>query len=155
MPAWLDYQTEYLRSGRDDAVICGFSHSDCKIYLARTLHEGYYVPGFAFNGVGYFVSTEWQTFKTSNFQVLVNTFTRWVGYAGNSENGMVADAGVEESKRIKIGSFIINDMRFCGMVGNQYTCFINFFGQLCTMNALDCQVLVDFPLNGGIRFRTF
>ncbi|CAB3387000.1 Hypothetical predicted protein [Cloeon dipterum] len=124
------------------------------VLVARTLHEGNWVPGYAINGVGYFVSKELQPFQTTNFQVLIDTFIEFKEFRGNYENVIVADDGVEESKRIKIGSFFINDMRFCGMVDNQNTCYINFNGQIHAKNAPKYQVIVEITPN-RLRFRRY
>ncbi|CAB3384307.1 Hypothetical predicted protein [Cloeon dipterum] len=113
------------------------------ILVARTLHQGYQVPGYAIDGVGYFVSKERQPFKTDNFQVLVDTQIKLVGYKENHEKCLVAVDSSDETKRIKIGSFTIDRVRFCGMVDDQNTCYINFYGQLRFKIAPEFQVLVE------------
>ncbi|CAB3386994.1 Hypothetical predicted protein [Cloeon dipterum] len=96
------------------------------IYIARTLHKGYFLPGYAVDGIGFFVSKELQPFWTKDFQVIVDIYIAYDKYEQCHEKAMVSDDGAEESKRIKIGTFIIEHMRFCGLVDDQNTCYINF-----------------------------
>ncbi|CAB3389122.1 Hypothetical predicted protein [Cloeon dipterum] len=154
MPTWKTYQyfyTQHLASIKRDNLT---DNNRPIVLVARTLHEGNWVPGYAINGVGYFVSKELQPFQTTNFQVLIDTFIEFKEFRGNYENVIVADDGVEESNRIKIGSFFINDMRFCGMVDNQNTCYINFNGQIHAKNAPKFQVIVEITPN-RLRFRRY
>ncbi|CAB3388315.1 Hypothetical predicted protein [Cloeon dipterum] len=144
MLTWIDYHTQYLNSGRIDAELCGFdANMNLEIYLARTLHQGYYVPGFALNGVGYFVSREWELFPDRNFQVLVEA--EYIEFDSCSElaNGIVVDDLVAESEQIKIGSFEIDGVRYCGLVDGQYSvCIINFFGILSMKQVPEFEVFV-------------
>ncbi|CAB3384309.1 Hypothetical predicted protein [Cloeon dipterum] len=142
MPIWINYDNLHLAANISGVVLCDWKYNIRPIYVARTLYQGYYVPGYAINSVGYFVSKELQSFQTRNFEVLVetlDTYFQFKEYTGNHENGIVADDGVEESERIKIGSFIIDGIHFCGMVDNQNTCFINYYGQLRSKNAPEFQ----------------
>ncbi|CAB3389121.1 Hypothetical predicted protein [Cloeon dipterum] len=114
--------------------------------MARTLHQGYYVPGYAVEGVGFFVSKDRQPFQTDDYQVLVNTYFQFLEYTENHEKGMVADDQADESNRIKIGSFLIDGKRFCGIVltvDDQNACCINFENELQTKNAPEFQIPVD------------
>ncbi|CAB3386997.1 Hypothetical predicted protein [Cloeon dipterum] len=141
---WLDYHTEYLPSGRDDAEFCDLTKDDIPIYVAKTLHQGYTVPGYAINGVGYFVSVELQPFQTNHFQVCVGTFLK---FRQNNARGMVADDKVDESERITIGSFKIEEVRYCGMIDNQNTCHINLDDQVYFKGAPEFNIFVESKTN--------
>ncbi|CAB3384059.1 Hypothetical predicted protein [Cloeon dipterum] len=131
------------QADRYDVVWCGLTKDNIPIHVARTLHLGYYVPGYAVGDVGYFVSKELQEFQTCNFQVLVGTFIEFVKFPLNDErDSMVADDNADESKRIKIGSFVIKGARYCGMVETNNTCHINFDDQIYSKKAPAFQVVM-------------
>ncbi|CAB3384071.1 Hypothetical predicted protein [Cloeon dipterum] len=141
MPTWLDYQSQYLSfyCGRAVFIYSG-QDSDSSVYVARTFFEGCYVPGFAFNGVGYFVTKERQLFQACIFQVLVEAEIK-LGDFSQLADGMVADDVVNESEQIKFGSFEIGGVRYCGLVDSQNTCHINFFGKIRSKRAPQFKVL--------------
>ncbi|CAB3384072.1 Hypothetical predicted protein [Cloeon dipterum] len=143
--AWLDYHTEYLPSRRDDAVHCDFdANRNIWINLARTLHEGFFVPGYTVGDVGYFLSKERQPFQTKNFQVLVSAYVEFENdYFKYYADGMVADAEVEESQRIKFGSFYIAGLCYCGMVDSQHTCHINLEGKVFSKIVPEFKLILD------------
>ncbi|CAB3386999.1 Hypothetical predicted protein [Cloeon dipterum] len=151
MPTWINYQTEYLRSGRNDAKFFGLTKSNRRIYLARTLHKGYYVPGYAVDGVGYFVSKKLQPFQTKNFQVLTGME---VEFSKCHEKGIAA---VERDKtRYLIGSFCIEDKRFCGLVLDNIICCINFDGKIYTKEAPDFEFIAKKShrvRRGGLKMK--
>ncbi|CAB3384070.1 Hypothetical predicted protein [Cloeon dipterum] len=141
---WLDYHNEYLPSGRTDAVYCGFTRSNPVIYVARVFCDGCYIPGYALDGIGYFVSKERQPFiLTTNFQVLVSVFIVFVDFLTYQEKAIVADDQVELPERIKFGSFIIDDVRYCGMVDNQNTCHIYYNNEVVSKEATEFEVALD------------
>ncbi|CAB3388316.1 Hypothetical predicted protein [Cloeon dipterum] len=142
MPTWIDYRTKYLKSDRTDAQLSGYNWwTNVTICLARTLHQGCYVPGFALDGVGYFVSKEKQPFEDNNFQVLVEPKIEFNHYSKFAD-GIVVDDLVAESEQIKFGGFVIEEMRYCGMVEGRQTCYINFFGEICSKHAPQFEVFV-------------
>ncbi|CAB3384066.1 Hypothetical predicted protein [Cloeon dipterum] len=104
------------------------------------LHGGAYIPGYALNGIGYFVSKELRPFLTTNFQVLVSVFMVFFDFPTFQEKAIVADDQVEKSERIKFGSFFINDVRYCGMIDNQNTCHINYDNQVVSQEAPEFEV---------------
>ncbi|CAB3384069.1 Hypothetical predicted protein [Cloeon dipterum] len=147
MSTWIDYHTQYLPS---DPNITGFAvvidwdflEFYNAIYMARTFFEGYYVPGFAFNGVGYFVSKERQLFQAYVFQVLIEEEQIDIKDYSELANGMVADDVVDKSEQIKFGTFDIGGFRYCGMVDSQHTCHINFFGQKRSKREPEFDVII-------------
>ncbi|CAB3384065.1 Hypothetical predicted protein [Cloeon dipterum] len=141
---WLDYHNEYLPSGRTDAVYCGFTRSNPVIYVARVFCDGCYIPGYALDGIGYFVSKERQPFiLTTNFQVLVSVFIVFVDFSTYQEKAIVADNQVELPERIKFGSFLIDDVRYCGMVDKQNTCHIYYDNKVVSKEATEFEVALD------------
>ncbi|CAB3384067.1 Hypothetical predicted protein [Cloeon dipterum] len=124
-------------------IDCCDLDGDIAIYMARTFLESYYVPGYTFNDVGYFVSKELEPFQTSIFQVPVQIFAE-IEFEDFSEleDGMVADDVVDESEQIKFGTFEIGGVRYCGMVDSQHTCHINFFGRVISKSVPHFEVIV-------------
>ncbi|CAB3386998.1 Hypothetical predicted protein [Cloeon dipterum] len=143
MPTWLNYHTLNLPSGRSDVAYCGRTKNNQVIYVARTCRKGYCVPGYAVEGNGFFVSNERQPFQTDDFQVLVDANIRWVEYTENHELCVVAFDSISESNRFKIGSFDIEGERYCGMVDNENTCYINFGGEVRFKRVPEFKILID------------
>ncbi|CAB3384306.1 Hypothetical predicted protein [Cloeon dipterum] len=135
---WINYHKEYLVKSKKDGVIVGFNRSELPIFVARTFYEGHFVPGYAVNGVGYFVFKERQPFQTTNFQVLVGEKTR---FSKSHDKGIVADEK-DQKMRFLIGSFCIEEKRFCGQVVDTKTCYINFDGQVVTRDTPDFEFIV-------------
>ncbi|CAB3384064.1 Hypothetical predicted protein [Cloeon dipterum] len=142
-PTWLEYHTQYLPSNKEYAVTidCG-TDGDVAVYMARTFYKSYYVPGFALNGVGYFVTKERQLFQASIFQVFAEADFKF-DYFSQSGDSMVADDVVDETDQIKFGTFEIGGVRYCGMVDSQHTCHINFFAAPCYFNVKLGLVIIE------------
>ncbi|CAB3384073.1 Hypothetical predicted protein [Cloeon dipterum] len=152
MPTWLDYHTELSPSDRNDAVYCGYdTKRNLGIYVARTLYEGYYVPGYAVDGIGYFVShkdDKPQQFQTTIFQVLVTSFLEFLDFETYYGAGIVADDEADISRRIRFGSFFIEGVRYCGRIDNQNKCHINCGNQVVSKEAPEFEVpLIEITLS--------
>ncbi|CAB3386996.1 Hypothetical predicted protein [Cloeon dipterum] len=140
---WVNYHQEFKdRFKEEDGFICDHNRSKLPIFVARTLHVDHFVPGYAANGVGYFVSDceERLPFQTTSFQVLVGAK---VAFSKSHERGIVTDEDDIITRHL-IGSFYIEKKRFCGLVEDKKSCYINFDGQVVKRDAPHFEFIADF-----------
>ncbi|CAB3389120.1 Hypothetical predicted protein, partial [Cloeon dipterum] len=55
--AWVNFHPDFPE---DIGVISGHNQSELPIFVARTYYKCHFIPGYAVNGVGYFVSVDLQ-----------------------------------------------------------------------------------------------
>ncbi|CAB3384303.1 Hypothetical predicted protein [Cloeon dipterum] len=110
--------TRYFSRGfnEEKALSIGHTKDELPIYLARTRFGGHCIPGYALDGMGYFVSVDdLLPFQTRRFDVVCGGNMEFFSYDAVPEHRRVS-TGKYSNNPIYFGSFkVAQDLVLCGM----------------------------------------